>query len=101
MTESYFCVDVYNPHNFAHDSSPKYDSVAECQSWIAQHLFDRGVHVEIRNITVTPVSEYDIIDSALDKGLSNSDASIASRILWDSGCIAKDYFEKHKKTDII
>lgn len=101
MTESYFCVDVYNPHNFAHDSSPKYDSVAECQRWIDQHLFDRGVRVEIRNISVTHVTGYDIIDSVLDKGLGNSDVSIASSILWDSGCIAKDYFEKHKKADTI
>ena len=99
MSENYYCVHVYNPINFGGTTSPQYQSLAECHAWLQSHLFDRGAHVEIRYISTIPVSstEFDTIDTVCDSGLSYSAESIAHKLLWDNGCIDKNYFVRNKK----
>lgn len=96
--KSYYCVYVYNRYNYAHCQSPEFDTLGECHAWLKKYLIDKGSTVEIREVRSFKVSgdDYDSFDYDYNKGLSYSAQDIASKLLWDYGCIDKDYFVRNK-----
>lgn len=97
-SRSYFSVYIHNSLNYAHYQSPEFGTLGECYAWLRKYLIDKGATVEIQEVRSFKVSgdDYDSFDYDYNKGLSYSAQDIASKLLWDHGCIDKDYFVRNK-----
>ena len=95
---SYYCVYIRNPYNYGSCQSPEFNSIDMCYQWLRGYLVEKGSRVEIQEVKTTPVSSdrYDFCDYDYGKDLGYSARDIASKLLWDQGCISKGYFERNK-----